>query len=82
MCRFLQLTGGNAVAEKVLAVSETVELFQDVQLKRDGSVRVNVCTWHSAKMGVAPPSLLFIFKSYLKETVDGFVKDFLSVNPK
>jgi len=62
------------------AASIAVELKQNVVLERDGQSALSLATW--AAGGVASNATAHDIRDWIKDKVDLFLNDWLSVNPK
>ena len=61
----------------------SVRLLQDVYLVRDPSTIVyNASTWNMGYIGTTGASNVNVLRDYVKNLVDMFLNDYLSVNPK
>ena len=62
--------------------SISVQLRQGVALLRNPSFKTRAVTWHYSTVGIVGASNLQDIFDHLKDTLDIFINDYLSVNPK
>jgi len=69
--------------ESIYSCSTDVELHQDVYLVRDSSIRVfGAITWYKSSFGLIGEMKVYQIRDSIKDYVDEFINDYLSVNPK
>ena len=79
---YVNVTAVRRKASVIYGYSISVELCQVVVLYRDQSIMITTTTWWSGVVGtVGAPKLQDISDS-VKEKVDVFINDYLTVNPK
>ena len=69
------------VSENSKAASISVDLVQDAILVRDGQFATGVTTWNTGALITNPADAQDI-RNAIKDYVDKFLNDWLSVNPK
>jgi len=59
-----------------------ISINQEVYLERNPEIRVRAYTWDETIMGLIGEDKVGRIRDKIKDSVDGFIKDYLSVNPK
>lgn len=67
----------------LIIYSVSISLEQQVNLSRDPKIRINATTWSSESHGSAGEAgMVSWIRNSIKDHVDRFINDYLSVNPK
>jgi hypothetical protein len=57
------------------------DLSQEVILERNPNIQISAITWSRGKIGTVGEANLSQIRTSLKDLIDGFINDYLSVNP-
>jgi hypothetical protein len=69
--------------DTLYAYSIEVELHQNVFLERDPKIyKDGATTWGNGSVGVVGEEKILSIRDHIKDNVDEFINDYLSVNPK
>ena len=66
----------------IYTFSINIQLRQLVFLARDLDTRIFACTWIKGTIGTIGANNVVDIRDYVKDNVDNFINDYLSVNPK
>ena len=66
----------------IYTFSINIQLRQLVFLARDLDTRIFACTWIKGIIGTIGANNVVDIRDYVKDNVDTFINDYLSVNPK
>jgi hypothetical protein len=74
---------GVVKSSSIYAVSIKIALFQDVLIVRDSKTRVIASTWDKSSVKIVGANNVATgVRDSVKDHVDEFINDYLSVNPK
>jgi hypothetical protein len=74
----------NAILQKegLVIYNIHIQLEQNVYLKRDTKTEITATTWSNGSIGVVGLAKIIGIRDSIKDMVDIFINDYLSVNPK
>lgn len=77
----LTLMGGSRTASGLIFFNIRLELFQDAIISSNQQ-KMAVTTWKRSKLGTVGRSNISILRNIIKDELDFFINDYLSINPK